>query len=86
MPVIILFRLARPAARRAAPGKLIVLIAWDSLDLPLAGLPRAKGSPGPVPRVRSSSPVRNRPKMNGSWSSGMPLPASATTIRAGIPG
>jgi hypothetical protein len=38
MPVITLFRLAKPAARRAALGKLIVLIAWDSLDLPLAGL------------------------------------------------
>ena len=25
-------------------------------------------------------------EMNGSWSSEMPVPASATTIRAGIPG
>jgi hypothetical protein len=38
MPVITLFRLAKPAARRAALGQLIVLIAWDSLDLPFAGL------------------------------------------------
>ena len=36
MPVITLCCLARPAVRRAAPGKLIVLIAWNSLDLPLA--------------------------------------------------
>ena len=36
MPVITLCRLARPAVRRAALGRLIVLIAWHSLGLPVA--------------------------------------------------
>jgi hypothetical protein len=35
LPVITLCRLASPAVRRAALGRLIALIAWHSLGLPV---------------------------------------------------